>query len=112
MKQAKEEYARVEKEAGERRASLEGQLREALAHLKEAEAKIPERYREQYRRTVNVRGADALAPVRGRTCSACYTEITVQNLTDLRQEMFVTCKSCGRLLYLPEEEMPPTGEEG
>jgi predicted nucleic acid-binding Zn-ribbon protein len=110
IRQAKEEYARAEQEAGARRAGLEAQLQEALARLKEAEATIPERYREQYRRTVNVKGADALAPVRGRTCSACYTEITVQNLTDLRQEMFLTCKSCGRLLYLPEDEAPAGGE--
>ena len=72
---------------------------------------MPERYREQYRRTVNVKGADALAAVRDRTCSACYTAITVQNLTDLRKEMFLTCKACGRLLYLPDEDAPAAGGE-
>ena len=43
---------------------------------------------------------DALAGVEKRTCTACYTEMTAQNLHDLKQGGFVMCKSCGRALYM------------
>jgi predicted nucleic acid-binding Zn-ribbon protein len=51
---------------------------------------------------VTAKGDDALAAVTGRSCSACYTEITAQNYNELVREQFVPCKSCGRILYLPE----------
>jgi predicted CXXCH cytochrome family protein len=43
-----------------------------------------------------------MAAVQGRTCSACHSEITAQNYNELLQELFVVCKSCDRILYLPE----------
>jgi predicted nucleic acid-binding Zn-ribbon protein len=103
VKQAKEECSRVAGEAGGRQADLRGQLEEVQRKLKEAEADIPSDFRTQYNRVVASRGADALSSVRDRACSACHTEITVQSYHDLVQEMLVTCKSCGRILYLPEE---------
>jgi predicted nucleic acid-binding Zn-ribbon protein len=102
LRQAREEYERFEKEAGQRQADLAGQLDDALRQLKEVEATVPETIRPQYARIAGALGADALAPVQNRTCSACYTEITAQNYNDLQQEFFVVCKSCGRILYLPE----------
>jgi predicted nucleic acid-binding Zn-ribbon protein len=48
------------------------------------------------------RGADAMAAVENRTCTACYTEITAQNYHELILGQLVVCKSCGRILYLPE----------
>ena len=41
-----------------------------------------------------------MSGVQGRTCTACYTEITAQNYNDLLQGNFVICQSCGRMLYL------------
>jgi predicted nucleic acid-binding Zn-ribbon protein len=111
LKQGKEDLARLEQEAGARRASLAGQLQQVQEQLKAAEADIPPKLREQYNRIVTAKGADALAPVRDRTCSACYTEITVQSSNDLVQDLFVLCKSCGRILYLPEEAARPVPDE-
>jgi predicted nucleic acid-binding Zn-ribbon protein len=102
LRQAREEHDRFEEEAGRRRADLAGQLNDALGRLAGVEATVPETIRPQYARIVGALGADALAPVRDRTCSACHTEITAQNYNELQQEMFVACKSCGRILYLPE----------
>jgi predicted nucleic acid-binding Zn-ribbon protein len=102
LQQARAEYARAEGEAGRRQADLAEQLHDAQSRLQEVEAAIPETIRPQYTRIVGARGADALAPVHNRTCSACHTEITAQSSNDLQQECFVVCKSCGRILYLPE----------
>ncbi len=102
VRQAKEEFARYEKGAAERTAALQAQLTEARQQLEAAETQIPPDIRVAYNRIVNAKGADALAAVRNRTCSACYTEITAQNSNDVLQGLFVLCKSCGRVLYLPE----------
>ena len=58
--------------------------------------------RAQYNRTIDSMGADGLAVVHDRVCENCHTEITVQAYNDLREEKFVSCRSCGRILYLPE----------
>ena len=41
-----------------------------------------------------------LAAVKGRTCTHCYTEITAQQFNELHQELYVLCKSCGRIFVL------------
>jgi predicted nucleic acid-binding Zn-ribbon protein len=99
---AKQELASFEKDSGARKASLAGQLAQVSAQLQKAEEQIPANLRDQYKRVVNARGADAMSAVRDRTCTACYTEITAQNYNDLAGGMFIFCKSCGRVLYLPE----------
>ena len=102
VRQAKEECAKFEAGVKERLAGLQSQLAEAQKQLQEQEATIPAAIRPSYERVVAARGADALSAVHGRTCSACYTEITAQQANELQQELFVQCKSCGRILYLPE----------
>jgi predicted nucleic acid-binding Zn-ribbon protein len=101
VRRAKEEYARFEQTAGERLAGLRGHLAEAEQQLEAAETQIPESVRGAYDRVVAARGADAMAALQGRTCSACYTEITAQQYNELLQQLFVVCKACGRILYLP-----------
>jgi predicted nucleic acid-binding Zn-ribbon protein len=102
VKLAREEAAAFEKGAAERQASLAAQLAETQAKLAEVEAGIPAPVRAQYNRLVAAMGADALAAAAHGTCSACHTGITAQQATDLQREAFVPCKSCGRILYLPE----------
>ena len=102
VRQAKEELAQFEKSFQERQANLDQQLKQTLEQLKETENSIPEDIRPVYDRLVVSKGEDAMAMVEGRTCTACYTEITAQNYNDLVMNQFLVCKSCGRALYLPE----------
>jgi predicted nucleic acid-binding Zn-ribbon protein len=102
VQKAKAEYAEFERGAAERLAGLKSQQTEAQQRLAEVEAAVPAEVRSLYNRIVNARGADGLAAVQQRVCSACSTEITAQNYNELRLENFVVCKSCGRILYLPE----------
>jgi predicted nucleic acid-binding Zn-ribbon protein len=74
-----------------------------MEQVARAEAELSAgRVREEYQRLVRARGEDALAPVQGRTCAACYTEITSQQFQDLMPGQLALCKSCARILYLPE----------
>ncbi len=107
IQQARGEVREFEKGLAERQGVLQSQMAEAQARLTEVETAVPERVRTQFERIVKGMGPDGLAAVRGRTCSACSTEITAQNYNDLLQENFVVCKACGRILYLPEQ---PPGE--
>jgi predicted nucleic acid-binding Zn-ribbon protein len=102
VKKAKEECAEFQRGAGDRLASLKEQLQHARDQLKEVEASIPSDLRPQFDRITAAKGEDALSLVANRTCSSCYTGITAQNFNDLKNGLFVLCKSCGRILYLPE----------
>ncbi len=102
IQRAKAEYVDFEKSAQGREAGLKEQLDQARKDLAEVEAKLPSDVRPHYERLVASRGEDAMAAVHNRTCMACYTEITAQSYNDLMLSQFVLCKSCGRVLYLPE----------
>jgi predicted nucleic acid-binding Zn-ribbon protein len=93
----------VESQAGDSRTRLQ-ELESAIV---EAEAIIPEDLRERYRRTVKQRGADAMAFVESGACSGCYVSVTSQMMNELINAHNLTfCKSCGRILYLAEEDVP------
>jgi predicted nucleic acid-binding Zn-ribbon protein len=102
LQQVREEGARFEREQGARQAEIVAEKQKTEGQIGEVEAALPPEVRPLYNRLVAAKGEDALAAVNGRTCLACYTEITAQNYNDLAQESFVLCKSCGRMLYLPE----------
>jgi predicted nucleic acid-binding Zn-ribbon protein len=102
VKKARADFAEWEKGAGDRLADLQKQLTDAQTQLKTAEADLPRALLPAYNRLINAMGADALSQMNGRTCVACSTEITAQNNNDLLIGNFVSCKACGRILYLPE----------
>jgi predicted nucleic acid-binding Zn-ribbon protein len=103
VKQAKADLAQFEVEQKARQAELTAQFQQMMAQVAEVEATLPTgKVHDEYKRLVRARGEDALALVAGRTCAACYTEITGQQLQDLMLGQLVLCKSCGRMLYLSE----------
>jgi len=106
VKKARDDMARVKQEFEPRLKQHQAQLDQARQQLKEQSSKLPLEIAEQYARLAAARGEDALARVEKRTCTACYTEITVQNLNDLLAGRLVQCKSCGRILYVQEEQPP------
>lgn len=77
----------------------------------EAEAIIPEEDRDRYRRIVKQHGADAMAPLdydrKGQVaaCGGCFVSVTTQALNELLNGAHLSfCKTCGRMLYLAEED--------
>ena len=103
VKQAKADLAQYEGESGARLTALAEERAKALAELAEIEKTIPANVRETYDRMTRKEGEYALAPVVNRSCEACFTEITAQGYNELLAEMFVQCKMCGRMLYLPAQ---------
>lgn len=102
LQQTRAETAKFEAESHSRLAGFTQQIEEVKKQLAEIEATLPDDIRPHYLRISALKGEDALAAVAGRTCSACYTEITAQNYNDLARSLFVPCKSCGRILYMPQ----------
>jgi predicted nucleic acid-binding Zn-ribbon protein len=102
LQQARQECTAFEKSVSERQTNLKDQFDKAQAELKDVEAHLPEDIRPLYQRLVATRGEEAMAAAVNRSCVACYTEITAQMHNDLLAGRFVLCKTCGRLLYLPE----------
>jgi len=102
VKKGKEDTAKVIDDVQTRRNEFTDRLNEALKSIREVETSLPDDVRALYERLVGARGDSAMSAVQGRTCTACYTEITAQNHNDLLQEKLVLCKSCGRILYLTE----------
>jgi predicted nucleic acid-binding Zn-ribbon protein len=105
LKAGKDELARFDKTSRERVATLSEELKRAQAQLKEVEATLPPDIRPQYERLVGSMGEDALSLAKNNTCSACYTALTQQQSNDLLAGRLVTCKSCGRIVYLAEEAL-------
>ncbi len=105
VKQFRQDLEALAHEVESKAESYQAQLGELETAIIEAENIIPGDVRDQYRRVVKGRGADGMAPVENSACSGCYVSVTAQMLNDLiNDDVLVFCKSCGRILYLPEEE--------
>jgi len=98
-KKAKADYAQYETDHADRLNRFADERAKALAELKTVEATLPPDIKAQYDRMIAAKGPDAVAGVQGRTCTACYTEITPQMSSQLTQGNVVICKNCGRMLY-------------
>jgi predicted nucleic acid-binding Zn-ribbon protein len=103
------DVAALKTEIESQAAQQQQQLQELERGIIEAEDVIPEDHREQYRRVVKRYGADALAFLQSNACSGCNVSITAQTKNELiNSHTLVFCKTCGRVLYLAEEDIPNT----
>lgn len=90
--------AKVKAETGR----LEAEVARIRTDLLAAEKDLAEDVRERYDRVVKQKGADGMAAVDGQTCGGCYQQLTGNMLSDVMLGRIITCRSCGRMLYLPE----------
>jgi len=102
LAQTRADAAQFERDYQARMADLAGQRDRAAKELAQVEATLPDDIKPQYDRLIGSKAEDAMSAVEGKTCLACYTEITTQNHHDLLQGVLILCKSCGRILYLAE----------
>ena len=100
VQQARADFATFEKDQQELLQRHTQEKTNAAEALKTAEATLPDDVRPQYMRMIAGKGNDALSGLQGRICAACYTEITSQMLSEIKREMFILCKNCGRMLYI------------
>lgn len=101
------DVAAVKDEIDTKAAGFRAQLDELEGAIADAEAIIPEEQRDQYRRVIKQRGSDAMAAMEGSACTGCFVTVTAQMVNELiNAHHLVFCRTCGRLLYLHEDEAP------
>jgi predicted nucleic acid-binding Zn-ribbon protein len=97
-----QELAAVRGRVDDARATLELDVARLAGELSVVEAKLPADFRRDYDRIVKARGPEALAPLDGEYCGGCYQSVTPQTINEVKMSKPVFCKSCGCILYLPE----------
>ncbi len=103
---AKEELTKAQDAVRSQEETLRGDMTRTEGQLKEAEMALPEDFRDAYYRVVRARGQDAMAQVEGETCGGCNQQLTPNLMAHLMAAKAIFCKTCGRLLYLPEDRTP------
>jgi len=105
LKKSLEIQEKTRKAIAEDSPMLQSDMERCLQQLAEAEPELPFKFREPYHRLVQGMGGEqALAPINDQKfCGGCRQSIPIHWIAQVIQgETPVTCKSCGRLLYLPE----------
>jgi len=102
----KEELAKLQQTVRAQEESLLGDVARLEKDLREAETALPDDLRGAYQRIVKVLGEDAMAQVEGESCGGCHKQLTPNVMSQLSMATVVFCKTCGRLLYLPEDRTP------
>jgi uncharacterized protein len=82
--------------------ALRADLSKCEAELRAAESALDGDVAELYRRVVRQRGEDALAAVENQCCGGCNQRVPLNLCSQIMLGKPVGCKTCGRLLYLPE----------
>jgi hypothetical protein len=82
--------------------SLQADVARLEAELRQSEATLPREIRDLYNRIVRQKGEDALAIIEGQCCGGCNQQIPLNSCNMVMLGQPVACKTCGRLLYLPE----------
>jgi predicted nucleic acid-binding Zn-ribbon protein len=102
LSKIKDESNKARQRVEEQQQGLETELARVTGELRAAEDLLDGDFKPNYERLARSMGAEALAPVEGECCGGCSQTLTPQTINALRLDKPVFCKSCGRLLYLPE----------
>lgn len=89
---------RVEHDAG----LIQGDIQRLEGELATTESTLPSDFRTDYNRVVKGKGEDGMSPVEDGVCNGCGKQITLNMQNELLLSKPVFCRSCGRLLYVPE----------
>ena len=110
LSEAEKENKAREDEFNELRTSLEADLAAYSREMEELERKRSEMLYsldpeavKSYERVLNALGGDAVVSLENRICSGCYMTVTSNDYVRVcAMKEIVHCKSCQRILYLPE----------
>jgi predicted nucleic acid-binding Zn-ribbon protein len=98
----KQDLDKARKLVEESAAVIHADITRLEAELMQAETNLPSDVKADYQRVVRGKGADSLAAADDGVCTGCGQQITLNMQNELKLSKLVFCKSCGRLLYLPE----------
>lgn len=102
LESTKQELAKTREQVESAADGIRAEIKRLEGELAEAETRLPSDLKNDYNRVVRVKGADGLAEVDEGVCNGCGQQITPNMQSELILDHWVFCKSCGRLLYLPE----------
>ncbi|MDR1964223.1 MAG: hypothetical protein LBQ50_10625 [Planctomycetaceae bacterium] len=105
LKKVQELYERTKKKFLEEKPKIEAEITQFQQLLQTEEAKLPRDFKEIYNRLIrSVGGNDALAVVENQKyCGGCNHQIPINSLAQILQKKPITCSSCARLLYIPND---------
>lgn len=106
LEKAKEEQAKGAEKFAQEEPTIREELARVEAQLVEAETHLIEPFTSVYRRVVKSLGENGLSPVRGEYCAHCNHKVPLNQVNlllvaELKEPTL--CKSCGSLLYAPED---------
>lgn len=106
VQQAQENFAKAQSETGAlnekvtaEHQRLTAELERVSEELAQAEKRVPEDIKPEYRRLVAANGEAALAETDRETCGNCYRTLTMQIVDQLMMQRPVFCQGCGSLMY-------------
>jgi len=104
LQAANEMLTKTQMMIAEESPTIEEDIVRCSARLKEAERKLPQDFREIYSRLdKSMGGEQSLAQIYDQNfCGGCRQSIPINFIAQVLHGKPVTCKSCGRLLYIPE----------
>ena len=100
---AKDELAKAQQQVRAEEEIAQAETKRLEEELREAENALPDDFRELYQRVVKAKGQDAMAVIEDGSCGGCYQQLTANMVNEINMGRVVLCKSCGRVLYLPED---------
>ena len=112
LNQAKGECDQLRKRVNGEKQSLEEDVARPTGECKELEVTLPADIKSDFDRIVGTRGEDGLAVIEEGFCGHCNQAVNSQMINELMmEEKMILCKSCGAILYLPENLEPIKGGE-
>lgn len=103
LERQKQEHAMRVREIEARMETLRSELQRVEVELETTEAEIPPAAKAEYKRVIEAKGEDALAPIEGDSCGGCYQTLTTQVMSQLQLSQLIHCPNCNAFLYLPED---------
>jgi uncharacterized protein len=98
----KQELEKARQAVDSSAANIRADVSRLEVELADAEKALPAELKSDYQRVVRSKGADSLSAVDDGVCLGCGQQITLNMQNELKLSKLVFCKSCGRLLYMPE----------
>jgi len=103
VKQLVQRCKDIEAEVKEREPGIRDDIARLTSEIEEAESAFPPGdSRVSYERLRSSMGAGALSEVQDTFCLACNTKVIAQDCVRLKIGEIVSCRECGRMLYMME----------
>lgn len=103
LAQGKDELKRATDNVATKAGELKSEVSRLEIELRDAEGILPADIRDTYQRMVKSKGSDCMARLENDSCGGCFQNLTPNMINSLQLGHMVFCKSCGRLLYMPED---------